>query len=328
MEVSIGSESNADSQAHENPPAKPRELVKRLRYPQDRPGAVDVYNEDIAKLAEGEFLNDTIIELGLKVLHEEIRKRDSELADSIHIFSSFFYKRLTSTAPRDYSRAYELVRKWAKVSIFTKKYLVLPINESLHWYLAIVVNPSYAVDEGRIAAMYERPSDPEREPEGATVLVFDSLAGKHTKVTKDLTNYMKYTWLEQTGKWQEEAKRTDVSGPKQPNYCDCGLFVLHYFERFFSDPDKFCQDVIPSRQRDHEEWKKEEIELGRRQHWRDKIEELAQAWESKERETLEQRALANALKKDADKAAKESEDATRQAAEAMDEMEVDDAMQE
>lgn len=119
----------------------------------------------------------------------------------------------------------------------------------------------------------------------------------------------------------------DVAGPKQPNYCDCGIYVLHYFERFFSNPAKFCQEVIPSRLREHEEWKARQAE-GRRAYWREVIEELAQRWESKERSKGVLKATNGAAKREAGSSAEsDSEDAQR-VADANTPMEVDSAMQE
>jgi len=33
------------------------------------------------------------------------------------------------------------------------------------------------------------------------------------------------------------AKKFNV--PTQPNYCDCGLYLIHFVETFMEDPDKF-----------------------------------------------------------------------------------------
>jgi len=41
-------------------------LYSILVYPQGSPGAVNVTNGDLARLEPGEFLNDTLIEFGLK----------------------------------------------------------------------------------------------------------------------------------------------------------------------------------------------------------------------------------------------------------------------
>lgn len=119
----------------------------RLHYPFDEARGLQAVQADIERLDDREFLNDTIIEIGLKYLLKEIKDRDPELHSQIYVFSSFFYK-LISEGKRDRKTAYEAVKRWTtKVDIFEKKYLVVPINEKMHWYLAILLNPYYAVRE-------------------------------------------------------------------------------------------------------------------------------------------------------------------------------------
>nr|XP_032832552.1 sentrin-specific protease 6-like [Petromyzon marinus] len=112
-------------------------------------GAISVTNEDLSCLNPGEFLNDVIIDFYLKYLvMEKLDKADSE---RIHIFSSFFYKRLNQ---RDKSRSEEAagltlpqrrhrrVRTWTRhVDIFTKDFVFVPINETSHWFLAVICFP-------------------------------------------------------------------------------------------------------------------------------------------------------------------------------------------
>ncbi|KAE8255616.1 hypothetical protein A4X06_0g347 [Tilletia controversa] len=115
-----------------------------LRWPiRGGPGAISLFPSDFAKLDEGEFLNDTLIEFGLKYILDQ--KRDegeagARLAEAMYLYSSFFYKRLSEG--KDHLKLYENVRKWtSRVDIFQKDYLIVPINEHLHWYLAIIVHP-------------------------------------------------------------------------------------------------------------------------------------------------------------------------------------------
>ena len=77
----------------------------------------------------------------------------------VHTFSTFFYKQLTSwetyvtaitiiiTCLDSWNpsaqKGYEKVCKWVKCDIFQKKYLIVPINEDLHWYLAIIYKPEH-----------------------------------------------------------------------------------------------------------------------------------------------------------------------------------------
>uniref|UniRef100_A0A8C0G6Y5 SUMO specific peptidase 6 n=1 Tax=Chelonoidis abingdonii TaxID=106734 RepID=A0A8C0G6Y5_CHEAB len=75
-------------------------IEKLIVYPPPpAKGGISVTNEDLHCLNEGEFLNDVIIDFYLKYLVlEKLKKED---ADRIHVFSSFFYKRLNQRERRN-----------------------------------------------------------------------------------------------------------------------------------------------------------------------------------------------------------------------------------
>ncbi|KAF7346574.1 hypothetical protein MSAN_01885500 [Mycena sanguinolenta] len=137
------------SVAPQRPQVDPDEVI--LVYPQGQTGAVNITNGDLSRLAPGEFLNDTLIEFGLKLWLHDLEKENPELVKQIHVFSSFFYKKLDNKDVKDKKnkspeKGYESVRKWtAKFNLFDKKYVIVPINENLHWYLAIIYQPEHTL---------------------------------------------------------------------------------------------------------------------------------------------------------------------------------------
>ncbi|KAI6129977.1 hypothetical protein EV401DRAFT_681080 [Pisolithus croceorrhizus] len=130
------------------PPLAPQPNVEQdelvLMYPPGGPGALNIMRSDLKRLEPEEYLNDTLIEFGLKLWLSELREKDPLLADQIHVFSSFFYKKLNT---KNVEEGFQSVRKWtAKVDLFSKKYIIVPINENLHWYLAIIYEPGHVLE--------------------------------------------------------------------------------------------------------------------------------------------------------------------------------------
>ncbi|KAJ3088577.1 Sentrin-specific protease 6 [Quaeritorhiza haematococci] len=111
----------------------------------EKKNAVSVRWEDWQHLDPGEFLNDTVIEFYLRYLM--LNKLQKSLADQVYIFNTFFYQQLTRKGDKEkgaglYRIQYERVKKWtSKVDIFKKRFVFVPINENLHWYLVVIYNP-------------------------------------------------------------------------------------------------------------------------------------------------------------------------------------------
>ncbi|XP_024146835.1 sentrin-specific protease 6 isoform X3 [Oryzias melastigma] len=125
-------------------------IVKLMVYPPPpAKGGITVTNEDLHCLNDGEFLNDVIIDFYLKYLVLEKLKKDD--AQRIHVFSSFFYKRLNQRERRNapdatslpiQKRKHNRVKTWTRhVDLFQKDFIFVPINESAHWYLAVICFP-------------------------------------------------------------------------------------------------------------------------------------------------------------------------------------------
>ncbi|KAG8582043.1 hypothetical protein GDO81_007896 [Engystomops pustulosus] len=125
-------------------------IEKLIVYPPPpAKGGISVTNEDLHCLNEGEFLNDVIIDFYLKYL---ILEKLRDKADRIHIFSSFFYKRLNQRERRNHlqeianltlqQRRHGRVKTWTRhVDIFQKDFIFVPLNEAAHWFLAVICFP-------------------------------------------------------------------------------------------------------------------------------------------------------------------------------------------
>lgn len=103
-------------------------------------------------LAVDQYLNDVIIDFYLKYLLCELL--NDEERERTHVFSTFFYKRLTTmnTNRRNVDKDLKLtasqkrharVKNWTKgVNLFEKDFIIIPINEQSHWFLAIICFPA------------------------------------------------------------------------------------------------------------------------------------------------------------------------------------------
>ncbi|KAL8646681.1 MAG: hypothetical protein Q9226_006756 [Calogaya cf. arnoldii] len=114
---------------------------KPLVYPKEGKKRTTVNFDDLDRLDEGEFLNDNLIAFYLRYLEHQADKDDPTMARKVYMFNTFFYASLTTTKPGQRGINYEAVQKWTRgVDIFTYDFVVVPVNESAHWYVAIICN--------------------------------------------------------------------------------------------------------------------------------------------------------------------------------------------
>ncbi|KAM8847536.1 sentrin-specific protease 6 isoform 1-T1 [Synchiropus picturatus] len=149
-------------------------VVKLMVYPPPpAKGGISVTNEDLHCLNDREFLNDVIIDFYLKYL--VLEKLKKEEAQRIHVFSSFFYKRLNQRERRalpDSSnlpipkRKHNRVKTWTRhVDLFQKDFIFVPINESAHWYLAVICFPGLEAPLYEPNPLYHTPTAGSLPPE-------------------------------------------------------------------------------------------------------------------------------------------------------------------
>lgn len=130
------------------PPPPERWTEKNPNWVEERGYSIPLVYErttisatDIERLDEGQFLNDEIISFYAKYLHKKLEARDEQVARKVYIFSSFFWEKLRSSG-------YDGVKGWTtKIDVTSFDYIVVPINQSAHWYVAIICNPGALLPE-------------------------------------------------------------------------------------------------------------------------------------------------------------------------------------
>ena len=104
----------------------------------------------------------------------------------MHFFSTQFFQKIQDQGP-------ESVKSWTKrrdINIFEKKFVFIPINDSLHWSLCVIVNPG-KIENAFHSNENPNPKDVPSEEDAPFLLFLDSLkAHQQVKVKKHI-----YAWL-------------------------------------------------------------------------------------------------------------------------------------
>ncbi|THU99014.1 cysteine proteinase [Dendrothele bispora CBS 962.96] len=227
----------------------PEEVI--LYYPWEGVDGVQLYRQDYRQLEPPGFLDDSVIEIGLKMFQTRLKDINPDLMEQIYIFTPFFYPVLSENSPEV---GYSQVRSWTdadKVDIFQKKYLVIPINQSFHWFLAIIYHPEYALSEPK-------------EKLQSSIWTLDPLGFERPEVINLLSFYLKSEAQEKRGVTVSNKSIIGVKGliPIQPNWYDCGPYILVFVKTFMESPEEFLE-MIATDDTDLEKlmrWKSEEFE--------------------------------------------------------------------
>jgi Ulp1 family protease len=110
-------------------------------YPTEGKDRARVDEGDIEKLDDREFLNDNLIIFYLRWLQHRLEQQYPERAKRIYFQNTFFYERLTHPEKGMKGINYAAVERWTtKVNLLEYDYIIVPINEHAHWYVAIICN--------------------------------------------------------------------------------------------------------------------------------------------------------------------------------------------
>ncbi|KAK0739554.1 hypothetical protein B0T21DRAFT_409899 [Apiosordaria backusii] len=269
-------------------------------------GRIQLTKDDIPRLDEGQYLNDSIIEFGLKYLFGEYLRKHPDLNKRVYMHNSFFYTSLTGDGS---GFKYDSVKRWtAKVDLLSYDYVVVPINQNFHWWVAIICNPGKLDPDARqkpkdLAASadvemtdapplgksdivdlatddknlgFGTPLQTQSKQRKATynlddprIILLDSLGSPHGLTVKHLRDYLVAEFQDKRGRilnppdLPPRLGMKAVNLPQQPNFTDCGVYLLGYMQEFVKNPDMFVKALLS---KERQEWTLSAPEL--RKAWR------------------------------------------------------------
>ncbi|XP_060198215.1 probable ubiquitin-like-specific protease 2B isoform X2 [Lycium barbarum] len=214
------------------------EPLEEVIYPKGDPDAVCISKRDFDLLAPDTFVNDTVIDFYIKYLKNGI---PPEKRQQYHFFNCFFFRKLADmdkdpSSAFDGRAAFLRVRKWTrKVDLFNKDFVFIPVNYNYHWSLIVICHP------GEVANF----TDDDTAVSSAKVpciLHMDSFRGSHVGLKDLLRSYLCEEWTERTKETSDvvsskfrNLRYIGLELPQQQNLSDCGLFLLHYVEKFLEE---------------------------------------------------------------------------------------------
>lgn len=147
------------------------------------------------------YLNDTLVSFFLE--YEWTALNPTKRART-YIFNSFFYKHLSKGKVDGQEwPAFTKVERWTdKVKIFDMEMLFVPINEKLHWFVAVILNPGAILRKKSLAgspdsvkvagnsATSPRSTPADLNVEDALIITLDSLGGLHSTVAETLNKWL------------------------------------------------------------------------------------------------------------------------------------------
>ncbi|KAF9016533.1 hypothetical protein BDZ89DRAFT_1045755 [Hymenopellis radicata] len=135
-------------------------------------GEVTVTGADLERLAPQKLLSDSVVMFGLRLALKELEDRDVVAFQSIYVYSNFFYNVLKE-------RGYGAVTKWTKgIDIFRKDTLLVPVNETGHWFLVVICDAGWLLKDEENANDRERGGD------------MTCQERRHTALCERLANYL------------------------------------------------------------------------------------------------------------------------------------------
>merc|ERR1712130_920619 len=195
--------------------------------------------------------------------------------EDVFIFNQFFYTKLDQAIDEENERLRLRLAKWTKgKNIFDSKLILIPINISLHWSLCVILGPGdrspisrvEPSSDGSIESLcreeilsmisskvigepdWVRPLERDCRVEAISnhhtkILHFDSMRGCHPsfEIFDKLRIYLDDEWKRKCPDTPRSFTMSTFPGislgvPQQRNSADCGVFLLHFAEKFCLSP--------------------------------------------------------------------------------------------
>ncbi|SCU85073.1 LAFA_0D13740g1_1 [Lachancea sp. 'fantastica'] len=237
----------ATTEELDTPYETPQLFKPTLFYKFDDSTTLSVSNQDFKCLYNHDWINDSILDFFVKYWMERSIKAGIVSRSQTQVLSSFFYTKLISK-PEKY---YDNVKKWVRdTDLFSKNFVVMPINESFHWFGCIICNLpalfSFLMMERDFNLKHKNDSNAESNDELSvtspivTIMVYDSLRQTHSREVEPIKEFLiayaadKYN-LEV---FKHQIKMKTCMVPQQPNMSDCGVHVILNTKTFFDNPKR------------------------------------------------------------------------------------------
>ena len=201
-------------------------------YPFGEPGRITITKIDVETLNPGTFLNDNIIDFYMKYMNRELLENSEQ--PKVHILPTYFYKRLVKDpVPGSYMYRQEMlsnmsmakkrfarVERWLrKIKLLEKSLVLIPVCESAHWYLIVLVNPG---------------------GNNPCLLVLNSMVRCNTTAVFIIKEFLITLRSTLSLTYPDNVHVLRPSTPQQRNGFDCGIYLLHYASKILSSPDQFA----------------------------------------------------------------------------------------
>ncbi len=254
----VSPEKNVPTEMEDEP------MTELFVYPPTGRGKIRITSEDLKRLRNHQYLNDSLIDFYVKYLEQCRKSKSSSVRNeaSCLFFSSFFFGRLRRTNPVDYDG----VKRWTNnVDLFEKKFVFVPMCDSYHWSLIIVANlpnldslinleleeaveAAEDMGEARPKIIYMDSLDPKRGRQfGSSMIQYLCREWIHRKVdnpNKDGDDDDDELYEKMYRKLTKIIKVEKPHVPMQSNEYDCGLYVLNNIACFLEESNGMREEVL------------------------------------------------------------------------------------